>query len=124
MSGVVRIVLNLLIVSDERFVLYGAVVAGATGYALLGVWNIVILCKRTKIRFDFVGVILLPSLAFFIVLYACEFLFKQPFLPNSTVGLIIIKGAVSVIMYCILCFLCGMPKFKDFFCDYVIKKNH
>ncbi len=123
-SGVVRIILNLILVADERFVLYGAVVAGAAGYALLSVWNIVILCRHTKVKFDFVGVILIPSLAFFIVLYVCEFLFKQPFLPDSTVGLIIIKGVISLVMYCILCFLCGMPKFKDFFCDYVFKKIH
>ncbi len=122
--GVIRIVLNLILVTDKRLVLYGAVIAGAVGYGVLAVWNIAILCKYSKIKFDAVGVILLPCVSFTVTLYVCEILFNRLFLPDSTIALIIIKGAVSVSFYCILCFLCGMPNFKDFFCDYVIKKNH
>ena len=123
-SGVIRIVLNVVLVTDERFVLYGAVVSGAVGYAVLTAWNIVILCKYTKIKFDFLRVILLPFAVFGLTLYFCKILFVQPFLPDSTIGLIIIKAVISFIFYCILCFLCGMLNFKDFFCNYLTKKIH
>lgn len=123
-SGVIRIVLNVVLVTDERFVLYGAVVSGAVGYAVLTAWNIAVLCKYTKIKFDFLRVILLPFAAFGLTLYFCKILFVQPFLPDSTIGLIIIKSVISLIFYCILCFLCGMLNFKDFFCNYLTKKIH
>lgn len=123
-SGVIRIVLNVVLVTDERFVLYGAVVSGAVGYAVLTAWNIAVLCKYTKIKFDFLRVILLPFAAFGLTLYFCKILFVQPFLPDSTIGLIIIKAVISLIFYCILCFLCGMLNFKDFFCNYLTKKIH
>ena len=123
-SGVIRIVLNVVLVTDERFVLYGAVVSGAVGYAVLTAWNIAVLCKYTKIKFDFLRVILLPFAVFGLTLYFCKILFVQPFLPDSTIGLIIIKAVISLIFYCILCFLCGMLNFKDFFCNYLTKKIH
>lgn len=123
-SGVIRIVLNVVLVTDEHFVLYGAVVSGAVGYAVLTAWNIAVLCKYTKIKFDFLRVILLPFAAFGLTLYFCKILFVQPFLPDSTIGLIIIKAVISLIFYCILCFLCGMLNFKDFFCNYLTKKIH
>lgn len=123
-SGIIRIVLNVVLVTDERFVLYGAVVSGAVGYAVLTAWNIAVLCKYTKIKFDFLRVILLPFAAFGLTLYFCKILFVQPFLPDSTIGLIIIKAVISLIFYCILCFLCGMLNFKGFFCNYLTKKIH
>lgn len=123
-SGVIRIVLNVVLVTDEHFILYGAVVSGAVGYAVLTAWNIAVLCKYTKIKFDFFRVILLPFAAFGLTLYFCKILFVQPFLPDSTIGLIIIKAVISLIFYCILCFLCGMLNFKDFFCNYLTKKIH
>ncbi|WP_296080053.1 polysaccharide biosynthesis C-terminal domain-containing protein [uncultured Eubacterium sp.] len=123
-SGVIRIVLNIVLVTDEHFVLYGAVVSGAVGYAVLTAWNIAVLCKYTKIKFDFLRVILLPFAVFGLTLYFCKILFVQPFLPDSTIGLIIIKAVISLIFYCILCFLCGMLNFKDFFCNYLTKKIH
>ena len=123
-SGVIRIVLNIVLVTDEHFVLYGAVISGAVGYAVLTAWNIVIFCKYTKIKFDFLRVILLPLFVFGLTLYFCEIFFKQPFLHDSTISLIIIKGVISFVFYCILCFLCGMLNFKDFFCNYITKKIH
>ncbi|MDO4364531.1 MAG: oligosaccharide flippase family protein [Clostridia bacterium] len=123
-SGVIRIVLNIVLVTDERFVLYGAVIGGAVGYAVLTAWNIVVLCKYTKIKFDFLRVIFLPLVVFGLILYFCKIVFIQPFLPDSTIGLIIIKTVILLIFYCILCFLCGMLNFKDYFCNYITKKIH
>lgn len=123
-SGVVRIALNLLLVTNENFILNGAVISGAVGYAVLTVWNIAVLCKETKIKFDWLRVIILPSVLFVLTLCACETLFKQPFLPNSTIVLMIAKCSFSVVFYCILCFLCGMLNFREFFCDYISKKIH
>ena len=121
-SGVVRLVLNFLLVSNERFVLYGAVVSGAVGYAVITVWNTVVLCKKAKIKFDFLRSIILPASLFFLVIYLCNLLFGQILFSFSIIGMIIIKCLISVVLFCILCFLCGMLNFREFFCYLVSKK--
>lgn len=121
-SGVVRVVLNFLLVSNERLVLYGAVVSGAVGYAVITVWNTVVLCKKAKIKFDFLRSIILPASLFFLVIYLCNLLFGQISFSFSIIGMIIIKCLISVVLFCILCFLCGMLNFREFFCYLVSKK--
>ncbi len=121
-SGVVRLVLNFLLVSNERLVLYGAVVSGAVGYAVITVWNTVVLCKKAKIKFDFLRSMIFPTGIFSFTLYLSNLLFGQISLPSSIIAVIIIKCVIYVVLFCILCFLCGMLNFREFFCYLVSKK--
>ena len=121
-SGVIRVILNFVLVSDEHLVLYGAVISGAVGYAVITVWNTIVLCKKAKIKFDFLRSIIFPACLFLLVVYLCNLIFSQISFPFSIIGMIIIKCSISVVLFCILCFLCGMLNFREFFCDQISKK--
>lgn len=121
-SGVIRVILNFVLVSDEHLVLYGAVISGAVGYAVITVWNTVVLYKKAKIQFDFLRSIIFPACLFLLVVYLCNLIFSQISFPFSIIGMIIIKCSISVVLFCILCFLCGMLNFREFFCDQISKK--
>ena len=60
--GIIRVVLNIILIKEGNLLLYGYVISSLIGYAVLAVWNLLIFIKRTKIKADFFKTLVLPLL--------------------------------------------------------------
>ncbi|MBE6720326.1 MAG: hypothetical protein E7571_06700, partial [Ruminococcaceae bacterium] len=122
-SGIIRCVLNIILVRQDEFLLTGAVISGAAGYFVLAVWNIIIVKKYSKTKFSFKNVVLKPMIIAVAMFY---FLQKVFFLHETGQNLIynlLIKIGVCTIIFCILCFLTKSLKISDIFWHQKCKKN-
>lgn len=111
-SGIIRVLLNIVLIQNERFVLLGAVISGLVGYLVLCVWNMVI----AGVRLDYWNVVIKPVFIFALSYFALDLLFSRltfAFLPLLN---ILLKVSLIVVIYCILCILCGMLNFWQIFC--------
>lgn len=122
-SGAVRVVLNLVLVQDERLILFGSVISGAVGYFIMAVWNIGIAKKYSKTKFAFFTVLVRPLLATVISYFLCDFLvFNHNFSENFFYNLLI-KGLICVAVFCILCVAFKIVELKDLFVTIKCKKT-
>lgn len=114
-SGIVRVVLNYILIINEKFLLIGAVISGAIGYLIMTIINVYIANKYAKIKLNFLWVFVLPVVAF----VACFVLFNQVCIiipsPQNIVLILLKKAIITALLYCILCFLCRMLNFRRFF---------
>lgn len=111
-SGVIRVVLNIVLVSSERLVLFGAVISGFVGYAALCVWNMII----AGVRIDLKAVVIKPFLVFMLTYCSSDLLLKKLSFGYSPAINIILQVSIIVVIYCILCILCGLLNFWQIFC--------
>lgn len=119
-SGIIRVLLNIILVSRNELILYGAVISGAVSYLVLVLWNMAILVRYTHLKFSYFKVIFLPLMANFMCYMINVYLIKYVcFFENITV-LVTIKLLIVTFSYCILCFLCRMQNFREFFRDFDI----
>lgn len=121
-SGVIRVLLNYILVSNKSLILYGNVISGAVGYGVMVLWNIMILIKYGNIKYDKINNFLKPVLCFGMAYYIITFCVNRV----ENINNLIIKIMIIVLMvctcYCILCILCGMLNFRHFFRDFNNKK--
>ena len=121
-SGVIRIVLNVILIRSQRYLLLGAVIAGAVGYAVLFFCNARIAGKIAKVKFDAVNILAKPAV---ISISTC-FVLKIPLLsqisvPSPHFNVLIKMGLLSVIYY-ILCIIFKVIDFKEIFSALKSKK--
>ena len=98
--GIIRVVLNIILIKEGNLLLYGYVISSLIGYAVLAVWNLLIFIKRTKIKADFFKTLVLPL---------------NNYLSENTVFRLIENVIIVSLLYMVPCFLCGMLNFNDFF---------
>lgn len=114
-SGVIRVVLNYVLISNEKLVLYGAVISGAVGYIIMSIINVIFAIKYAGIKLSFKDIIFLPSVVFIgtlgIFKYLCLYLIQT----QNVVVTLVEKGLFVLISYIILCFLCRLLNFRRFF---------
>lgn len=111
-SGIIRVGLNVYLVSQHNLILMGAVISGIVGYTVLFVWNALI----SRIKMDILLVIIKPlfiSLLSYLCIYS---LFLHIIFSFGAIINLIVKLSLFVIIYCILCILCGMLNFRQIFC--------
>ncbi len=111
-SGIIRVALNIYLVGQQNLVLMGAVISGFVGYFVLFVWNVVISCVRLNIWSSLVKPILVSVLSYLCVYTA---LLHLDISFGGVLGLFV-KVSIFVIIYCILCILCGLLNFRQIFC--------
>ncbi|MBQ9517521.1 MAG: oligosaccharide flippase family protein [Eubacterium sp.] len=122
-SGAVRSFLNILLVKNEKYLLYGAVISGAVGYMIMAIWNIFVVKKYTKTKIDVKNIFVKPTFIALILLIvmknAAEFveICQKPFYN------LLIESAVCSLLFCILCLLLKSLKLSDIFCRFNCKKN-
>ena len=122
-AGIIRSVLNIILVRQEKYLLFGAVISGAVGYFLIALWNILIVKKYTKISFSLKDVIIKPTLIGLISYFSLikVYIFIE-FGSNNAVNLLI-ESLICAFAFCMLCFLFKSLKFKEIFCIINSKKN-
>jgi len=122
-SGIIRVILNILLVSNEKFVLFGCVISGAVGYLVMFIWNYRIIIKACRVKTHIIKSIILPSavsvIAYFILLFAQKNIL---FAENYQIYLLI-KSGVFCLVFCMLCFLLKVLSFSEIFCLFKPKKN-
>lgn len=111
-SGVIRVVLNFILVQNEKLLLYGAVISGAIGYLVMTAWNIAIVIKTTKMSFDVRNIVLKPVFAVAVTYYISNLLYKITEISSNQIINILLKLAISTTIFCILCFSLKLLKFN------------
>jgi stage V sporulation protein B len=122
-SGIIRVVLNLLLVSDKKYVLFGAVISGAVGYFVMWVWNIKIVTKVTKTKFDIKNVAIKPLFVAAVSYCLSDKMFLHISLTVNIIYKLLIEIVIFSLLFCILCFLCKVLKFSGNFFTNNYKKN-
>ena len=122
-SGVVRTVLNVILVRDENLVLYSAVISGAVGYFIIMVWNMIIVKKAAGIKISLSSIFLKPLTVALLSLLLWQSVNNAVKITALPIYILLIKMAIFVIIFILLCFLCGLLKIKDIFCVINTQKN-
>ena len=123
MSGVIRTVLNVILVRDENLVLYGAVISGGVGYFIIMVWNMIIVKKEAGIKISLSSIFLKPLTVALLSLLLWQSVNNAVKITALPIYILLIKMAIFVIIFILLCFLCGLLKIKDIFCVINTQKN-
>ncbi len=122
-SGSIRVVLNLILVSDSRFILNGAVIAGFVGYFVMAVWNITIAVRETKMKFAFSQALIKPLFAG-ICFYVCaSYVFYNVNLNLGLFVTLVLKGIFSILIFVIFCVIAGCLTFDEIKTFINCKKN-
>lgn len=122
-SGLVRVVLNLVLVQNDKLILLGCVISGAAGYFVMAVWNICIVIRYSKTKFKFFDVVFKPLLTAILSYFICScFVFNHIFLENFFYNLLI-KAIISTVIFCILCIAFGIVELKKLFVTIKWKKT-
>ena len=121
-SGVIRVVLNVILIRFTKLGLIGAVVSGAAGYLALFIWNVLLAKSISKVKFSIKNIVIKPFLvsafATFVTFKACYFIGFE----NSSVFNLLIKTSVFGGIYCILCIFVKLINFEQIFCVLKMKK--
>ncbi len=120
-SGIIRVILNILLVSNESFVLFGCVISGAVGYYIMFVWNCRILKKSCQIKACKTKNLTIPFLIAVLSYFVAYFLYKYINIFTSNPINLLIKSALFCFFFCMLCFLLKVLSFDEIFL--VIKKQ-
>lgn len=118
-SGIIRVALNIYLVGRYDLVLMGAVISGAVGYSVLLIWNIFLV----RLPFDFKNVVIKPIFIAFTSYFFAKILSKNIIFSHYFYINLLIKVSLFVLMYNILCFLCGLLKFRQIFCAIKLLKK-
>jgi stage V sporulation protein B len=122
-SGIVRVVLNVILVSNPSYILFGCVISGAVGYMIMCILNMHIVHKVTNTKLDIMSVLIKPIFVTICTAIASNYLFSQCNFTNSTIYNLLIKMSILVGIYCILCLLCGLLNLKEIFSTFKKQKN-
>lgn len=114
-SGIIRVVLNIILVNNSNLILFGAVISGAVGYLVMFVWNYVIVIKNTKIKLSLLNIVFKPIIVSGISLYFCLKIIEMLDFTAFSLLNLLIKMLVLCVIFCILCFSLKLLKFNDIF---------
>lgn len=121
--GIIRSVFNIILVKNEKFLLFGAVISGAAGYFLMGIWNVLIVKKYTKTDFSIKNILLKPVfIGICLTLFVKKLNFFEDFSQNLLINLLI-EFVICSLVFCILCLLFKSLNVKEIFCFIKSKKN-
>lgn len=121
--GIIRVVLNILLINNGTLLLYGFVISSFVGYAVLAVWNLAVFVRYAGCRVDYVRSIFLPVLIKFGVILLWLYAFSDVEFSSNKVIDLLVKTVFASIIYLLPCFLCGLLKLNDIFCYFADKKN-
>lgn len=122
-SGAIRVVLNLILVSRKEFVLIGSVISGAAGYFVMWIWNVRIVCKVTKTKFDILNVVIKPLMVAVVTYFCSNIIYSNISLNCNILIKLLIEIAIYCTIFCILCFMCKVLKISEIFSTINFKKN-
>ena len=121
-SGVIRCVLNYALVKDGRFILLGAVISGAVGYAVLFFMNMRITCRISKTKFRLSDTLIKPAAVGSLTCFLCNFTYSVVADEKNIVFKLLIELTLFGIIYCILCIFFKVFKIKEIFSILNLKK--
>lgn len=122
-SGVIRVVLNLILVRKSGLILLGSVISGAVGYFVMWVWNAGIVCKITKTEFDLLNAVIKPLTVSVLSYFSSKIICSYITFECNLIIKLLIEAAVCGTIFCILCFLCNVLKFSEIIFAFNFKKN-
>ena len=122
-SGIIRVALNLVLISNSHLLLKGTVISGAAGYFVMLILNLLAEKRVSKTKFDIKNVIIKPVLIGSGTYFLCKTIsFFVNFSKNLFFNLLIEFFLFSFI-FCILCLLLKMLSFNEIFSIVKSKKN-
>lgn len=113
--GIIRCVLNILLIENTSLLIYGAVISCIVSYALMTVWNVIIYMKYAKIKLSIPKCFVLPSVLQTAAIIAVSYIFNRFDFAYNDFVLIVLKTVIIIFVCLIFCFLCGLLNFKDIF---------
>lgn len=113
--GIFRVILNIVLIKNTSLLIIGAVISSVTSYAIMTLWNVIIYMKYAKIKLSVIKCFVAPVLVGFVSFVILTIVFDKLVFSCNEFVLIGIKSFVIALIYLILCFLCGLLNFSDFF---------
>ncbi len=112
-SGIIRVVLNMILVMNPNLILVGAILSDTVGYTVMLIMNCAVMKKQRNIKFDFLTVILKPLLAFGVSYYLSIYIISHITFAFSPLINMIIKVIIPTAVFCILCFSLKLLNFDS-----------
>ncbi|MBR3737329.1 MAG: polysaccharide biosynthesis C-terminal domain-containing protein [Eubacterium sp.] len=122
-SGIIRVILNILLISNEKYILLGSVISGAAGYLIILIWNSEVLKKWAQIEISLLNSLIKPALIALITYFLLKKSLNYFDILSSGLIKLLMKVGFSGLVYCILCFLFKLLSFEEIFCILKTKKN-
>lgn len=102
--GIIRVVLNLILIQNDKLLLMGAVISGAVSYFVMCIWNILIVKKQTDVGLQFVSVVIKPMVIFLVTYFVMQKIDTFVSINANVIFNLLIKVFTCVVIFCILCF--------------------
>ena len=121
-SGIIRVILNILLISNEKYILLGSVISGGAGYFIIFLWNTAVVKKCSGVKISFKNSYLKPALVCIISCALSIYALPSINLSDSLLINLLMKIALFSAIYYILCILFKVLSFKEIFCVLKSKK--
>ena len=122
-SGIIRCVLNCTLITNGKYLLFGAVISGGVGYAVMFIMNMHTVKHISKCRISLGNILLKPLIAgvstYFLSDFACSRINISDFFQIK----LLIELTVFGMIYYILCIFFKVLNFKEIFSVLRFKKN-
>lgn len=122
-SGIIRVVLNLVLIQRENLLLYGFVISGAAGYFVMWIWNMIIYKRAANVKISIFKNVIKPITVAVISYLFTYFMVGYFNLPSSTVFKLLITLSIFCAFFCILSFMLNLLDFKEIIKYKNCKKN-
>lgn len=122
LSGVVRIALNMALITNNSLLLSGAVIAGAAGYSVMALLNMIIVVRLSGARPELLSVLVKPVLAGLISYFSTWYTVSAFFNSKSNIAYLLIEGVVFSAFFCILCMVLRLVRPKEIISAFQRKK--
>lgn len=122
-GGVVRVLLNIILVSNDKFNLYATVISGFIGYMIIAIWNLAIFSKYSKTKVSINECFIKPIFVAILTLLIYMFALSHIILTQNICIILIIKGILFLTIYLICSIIFKILDVKDLFSGINCKKH-
>ena len=121
-SGIIRVILNILLISNEKYILLGSVISGGAGYFIIFLWNTKVVKRCSGVKISLKNICFKPALVGAISYILSVYALPSINLSDSLLINLLMKVALFCVIYYILCILFKVLSFKEIFCVLKSKK--
>lgn len=99
-SALARVAVNYLLITNNSINIIGTAFSNFVGFMIIMIWNIIIMCKKTKAKIDFVKVLVKPVCCGIFTYFAVNFSKQNVFVFDNSIVFFVIN-----VLFCLLLFV-------------------
>lgn len=113
LSAIIRVAVNYLLVTNAKYNIYGAVLSGTIGYAVILVSNLYIFKRNSGVDYKLGTMLVKPCICSLCALFLSKIIFASFFVTGNKLIDFIVISSIYFLMFTVLLILSGTIRFTE-----------